>query len=70
MKEILRTTDVVLLSFVQHVLAEAGIRCAVFDDNMSIMEGSLGVLPRRLMVAAEDFTRARAALAQAGYPKA
>ena len=67
MQEILRTTDAVFLSFAQHVLAEAGIQSAVFDNNMSIMEGSIGALPRRLMVAEEDLARARAALAEAGY---
>jgi hypothetical protein len=70
MKEILRTTDAVLLSFTQHVLAEAGVEAIVLDSHMSIMEGSLGVLPRRLMVAEEDFPRARAALAAAGHPEA
>jgi hypothetical protein len=72
MKEILRTTDVVLLSFAQHVLAEAGIQSAVFDSNMSIAEGSIGVLiPRRLMVAEDgNFTRAQSALAEAGLESA
>ena len=43
MKEILRTTDAVLLSFAQHVLVEAGIESVVLDTHMSIMEGSIGV---------------------------
>ncbi|MGQ0741481.1 MAG: putative signal transducing protein [Alphaproteobacteria bacterium] len=66
MKEILRTTDAVLLSFAQHVLAEAGIECVVFDTHMSIMDGSIGALPRRLMVADDDAERARTALIRAG----
>ena len=67
MQEILRTTDAVLLSFAQHVLAEAGIQSAVFDTNMSITEGSIGVLiPRRLMVETGDLARARTLLVQAG----
>ena len=65
MKEILRTNNVVYLSFVQVVLAEAGIECLIFDVHMSIMEGSLGVLPCRLMVTDEDESRARYVLATA-----
>ena len=67
MKEILRTADAVLLSFAQHVLAEAGIGCVVLDTHMSITEGSIGVLvPRRLMVAEDDYTRVVVAFAGAG----
>ncbi len=65
MKEILRTNNVVYLSFAQVVLAEAGIESLIFDVHMSIMEGSLGVLPRRLMVTDEDESRARYVLATA-----
>lgn len=68
MKELLRTNNIVYLSFAQVVLAEAGIEALVFDAHMSIMEGSLGVLPRRLMVADEDFNRAKALLAAAEPP--
>jgi hypothetical protein len=68
MKELLRTNNAVYLSFAQLVLAEAGIDALIFDTHMSIMEGSLGVLPRRLMVADEDLSRARAVLAAAEPP--
>jgi hypothetical protein len=71
MKEILRTTDVVLLSFAQHVLAEAGVESVVLDSHMSITEGSIGVLvPRRLIVVDGDFARAQSALAEAGLESA
>ena len=50
MQELIRTNDVVLISFVESLMKEAGIRHFVADQNTSIMEGSLGVLPRRLMV--------------------
>jgi hypothetical protein len=67
MQEVLRTTDVVLLSFAQHVLAEADIASVVLDTHMSITEGSIGVLiPRRLMVADDDLAKARRLLIQAG----
>ena len=48
MEELLRTNDLVLISFVEALLREAGIEPWVADQNMSIIEGSLGVLPRRV----------------------
>ena len=50
MREVLRTNDPVELSFALHVLREAGIEPLVLDEHMSVMEGSIGVLPRRVMV--------------------
>ncbi len=50
MKEVLRTNDLVLLSYATHVLAEAGIDAVVFDAHISAVEGSIGAFPRRLMV--------------------
>lgn len=58
MKEILRTNDPVLLSALQAALAGAGIEAIVFDAYTSIAEGSLGVLPRRLMVPEDDAAEA------------
>ena len=63
---LLQTTDLVLLSFVQSVLRDHDIEAVVFDANMSMMEGSIGVFPRRVMVMAEDVTRARHVLWAAG----
>lgn len=59
MKELLRTNNVVYISYAQAVLGDAGIETLVFDGNMSIVEGSIGALPRRLMVADEDEAAAR-----------
>ena len=64
MKELVRTNNVVYLSFAQAVLKDAGIETLVFDGHMSIVEGSIGVLPRRLMVANEDEAPARRLLAE------
>ncbi|MEM8744676.1 MAG: DUF2007 domain-containing protein [Pseudomonadota bacterium] len=58
MKELFRTNDAVLLSYVDAILSEAGVSHVIMDGNMSIMEGSLGVLPRRMMVAEDEFTQA------------
>ena len=65
MKELLRTNNAVYLSYAQAVLADAGIEVLVFDNHTSVMEGSLGVLPRRLMVLDEDLERAKKVLAEA-----
>lgn len=65
MKELLRTNNPVYLSFAQALLADEGIEAIVFDAHMSVLEGSIGALPRRLMVADDDETRARWLLARA-----
>jgi hypothetical protein len=65
MKDILRTTDPVLLSFAESMLAAEGIPVAVFDTHASAIEGSISAIPRRLMVADEDETRALAIISAA-----
>jgi len=65
MKELVRTNDAVRLSWLQAVLADAGIETLVLDSHTSIVEGSIGAIPRRLMVADADHSRASAALRQA-----
>jgi hypothetical protein len=62
MRAILKTNNPVLLNFAEVLLADAGLRSIVFDGEMSVMDGSLGVLPRRLMVSDEDFAQAKAIL--------
>ena len=65
MKELLRTNDVVRLSWIQALLADAGIRSLVLDQHTSLVEGSIGAIPRRLMVAERDHGRAEALIAEA-----
>jgi hypothetical protein len=65
MRDVLKTTDPVLLNFAETMLSNAGIASVVFDSHMSIMDGSLGILPRRLMVTDSDYERARSILAAA-----
>ncbi len=50
MIELLRTNDLVLISFVETLLTQAGVAFFVADQHMSAVEGSLGFLPRRIMV--------------------
>jgi len=66
MRELIRTNDAVLVSAVVALLESAGMRPLVFDQNMSVLEGSLGVLPRRVLVADEHELRARKLLEEAG----
>lgn len=66
MKELLRTNDAVVISFVESLLKDAGIGCLVADQNMSVLDGSIGILPRRIMVLEDDMTTARRILADAG----
>ena len=58
MRAVLKTTDPVVLNFAANLLSQEGIRSVVFDTHASIMDGSMGFLPRRLMVLDEDFDRA------------
>jgi hypothetical protein len=64
--ELIRTNNAVLVSAVEALLDGAGIRHMVLDQNMSVLEGSLGILPRRLLVADEDARAARSLLVEAG----
>jgi hypothetical protein len=66
MRELIRTNDMVLVSAVAALLDGAGIHHVVLDQNMSVLEGSLGVLPRRVLVSDEDITAARRMLTDAG----
>jgi Putative prokaryotic signal transducing protein len=66
MREVLRSNDAVRLSWLTALLADAGIAAVVFDDHMSIVEGSIGALPRRLMVEDADHAHALRVLAEAG----
>lgn len=66
MRELVRTNDTVLVSALEALLTGAGIRFVVLDQNMSVLEGSIGILPRRLLVADDDVARARRLIADAG----
>ncbi|MHA6266039.1 DUF2007 domain-containing protein [uncultured Aliiroseovarius sp.] len=66
MKELLRTTDPTLIPFVTTLLEGEDIDCFAMDVHMSALEGSIGILPRRLMVRQQDLHRARAVLRDLG----
>ncbi|WP_170327214.1 MULTISPECIES: DUF2007 domain-containing protein [Ruegeria] len=58
MKELLRSTDPTILAFASALLEGEDIDCFQMDVNMSILEGGIGIFPRRLMVRADDLIRA------------
>ncbi len=58
MKELLRSTDPTILAFASALLEGEDIDCFQMDVNMSILEGGIGIFPRRLMVRADDLLRA------------
>jgi hypothetical protein len=62
MRPVLKTNNPVQLNFAEVILKDAGIASFVFDAQMSMTEGSVGVFPRRLMVADADFERAVSSL--------
>ena len=64
--EILRTNDLVLISVIESILNSEGVRFLVADQHMAAVEGSLGFLPRRILVESKDEARARRVLADAG----
>ena len=66
MRELVRTNDMVLISAVEALLDGARIQHLVFDQNMSVMEGSIGMLPRRVLVPDDDAAAARKLLIDAG----
>ena len=66
LRELVRTNDIVLVSAVGALLDGANIHHLVLDQNMSVIEGSLGILPRRILVHEDDHLEARQLLADAG----
>ena len=62
MKELLRTTDPTVIAYASALLQGEGINCFPIDVHMSVLEGSVGVLPRRVMVRTQDHFRATAIL--------
>ena len=69
LREIVRTNDPVLISAIEALLSGANIAYLVLDQNMSVLEGSIGMLPRRILVADDEEAEARELLSEAGLAK-
>ncbi len=65
MREIIRSNDPVLMSFAAALLRDAGVESMLADQNMSILEGSVGILPQRMLVASDDWAQAARVLRDA-----
>lgn len=66
MRVVVTSNDLVRLSFLTALLHDAGIRSVLLDQHMSVVEGSINAIERRLAVAEDDYVRARQVLVQAG----
>ena len=62
MKELFKTNDPTLISFATALLRGEDIDCFTLGVHMSVLEGSIGIMPRRVMVANEDLFLARSIL--------
>jgi hypothetical protein len=69
LRELVRTNDAVVISAIEALLDGAGIGHLVVDQNMSVLEGSIGIFPRRILVGEDELTAARRLLAEAGFEK-
>jgi hypothetical protein len=69
LRELVRTNDAVLISAIEALLKGANIAHLVVDQNMSIMEGSIGIFPRRILVGEDQVRTARQLLQEAGFGK-
>ena len=67
MRELVRTNDAVLISAIEALLNGAHIGHMVVDQNMSVLEGSIGIFPRRILVGEDQLDAARQLLEEAGF---
>ncbi len=58
MKELLRSNDLIHLSWIRSIFKEAGIQIFIMDEHMSVLEGSANAIPRRVMVSEQDHAQA------------
>ena len=66
MEELMRSNNVVTLSFVESLMRDAGIVVMIADQSMSILEGSIGAIPRRILVDGDRIEQARRIMRDAG----
>ena len=69
MRELVRTNDAVLISAIEALLRGANIEHLIVDQNMSVLEGSIGIFPRRILVGDDELAKARRLLTDAGFEK-
>jgi hypothetical protein len=67
LRELVRTNDAVLISAIEALLKSADIPHLVADQNISVLEGSIGAFQRRILVGEDEIAAARELLVEAGY---
>jgi hypothetical protein len=67
LRELVRTNDAVVLSAIEALLKSANIGHIIVDQNMSVLEGSIGIFPRRILVDEDEIDAARRLLEEAGF---
>lgn len=67
LRELVRTNDAVLVSAIEALLKSANIAHLIADQNISVLEGSIGIFPRRILVDEGEFAAARRLLEEAGF---
>jgi len=67
MRELVRTNDAVLITAIEALLNGAQIKHLVVDRNMSVLEGSIGIFPRRILVDEDQYDAAQRLLEEAGF---
>ncbi len=68
MKELLRSTDPTVMAFASALLQGEDIECFQIDVNMSVLEGGIGIFPRRMLVHERDYDRALTAMTDNDIP--
>ena len=66
MRELLRTNDLVRISWIKALMSDADIEVVVLDGHMSVLEGTLGIVPRRVMVSDDQYLQACRIMDEAG----
>jgi Putative prokaryotic signal transducing protein len=69
LRELVRTNDAVLITAIEALLKSANIAFLIVDQNMSVLEGSIGIFPRRILVDEDELPAARRLLTDAGFAK-
>lgn len=69
MEELLRTNDVVMISYIETMLKDQEINHLILDQHMSVLEGSIGMIQRRIMVESTSLHQARRLLKELGLEK-
>jgi hypothetical protein len=67
LRELVRTNDAVTISAIEALLKGAHIGHMIVDQNMSVLEGSIGIFPRRILVDEDEWEAARRLLTDAGF---